>query len=292
MNITSMKWLAAVIPAIFIGLFEFARHEYLHIISMGWGNILVAVLTGLLFIFFFHGIFTLMENLYGKLQQEKQETAILQERYRIARELHDSIAQSLFFMNVKLLEIESSWKNGKDPWPAITELQDAIKLTDTEVRQHIFALQTVEPPDEAVELSSAIRKQLQQYELQTGTATDLIKACSTVSFNSDQQKKLAHIFQELLFNIRKHAEASRVSVSLAEKNGIFSMTIADNGKGFASEDIQQKRASFGFKLLEQDLHAIGADLKITSAPGTGTTATVTLKPRKGSYVLDNQSVNR
>lgn len=293
MNITSMKWLAAVVPAIFIGLFEFARHEYLHVISMGWGNILVAVLTGLLFILFSHGIFTLMENLYGNLQQEKQETAILQERYRIARELHDSIAQSLFFMNVKLLEIESSWKNGKEPWPAITELQDAIKLTDTEVRQHIFALQTVEPPDEAVELSSAIQKQLQQYELQTGTATDLTAACSsTVSFNSDQQKKLVHIFQELLFNIRKHAEASRVSVSLAEKDGIFSMTIADNGKGFASEDIQQKRSSFGFKLLEQDLHAIGADLKIASAPGTGTTATVTLKARKGSYDLDNQSINR
>lgn len=293
MNITRMKWLAAIVPAICIGLFEFARHEYLHIISMSWGNVLAAVLTGLLFILFSHGIFTLMENLYGKLQQEKQETAILQERYRIARELHDNIAQSLFFMNVKLLEIESAWKNGKEPWPAITELKEAIKLTDTEVRQQIFALQTVAPPDEAVELSSAIRNRLQQYEAQTGTITDLAAACSsTDSFNSNQQQKLVRIFQELLFNIRKHAEASRVSVSLAEQDGTFSMTIRDNGKGFASEDILQKQSSFGFKLLEQDLHSIGADLKITSTPGNGTIAIVTVKSTKGSYDFDNQSVNR
>lgn len=293
MNITRMKWVAAIVPAICIGIFEFARHEFLNIISMNWGNVLVAVLTGLLFILFSHGIFALMESLYGKLQQEKQETAILQERYRIARELHDNVAQSLFFMNIKLNEIESSWKNGKEPWPAIIELRDAIRLTDAEVRQHISALQTVMPPDEAVELISAIQKRLQQYEMQTGTATNLTAACSrAVSFSSNQQKKLIHVFQELLLNIRKHAAATQISVILADKDETFSMTITDNGKGFISEDIRQKRASFGFKLLEQDLRSIGANFKIVSSPGTGTTVIVTLKTKEGGSSLDNQSINR
>lgn len=288
MNITRMKWLAAVVPAICIGLFEFARHEYLHVISMGWGNVLVAVLTGLLFILFSHGIFTLMENLYSKLQQEKQETAILQERNRIARELHDSIAQSLFFMNVKLLEIEAAWKNSKEPGPAITELREAIKLTDTEVRQHIFTLQTVTPPDDTIELVSAIQTQLEQYETQTGTITDLAATCDSGGrFSPFQQKKLLHIFQELLFNIRKHAEATRVNVSLQEKDDFFSMMIADDGKGFAAEDLQQKKASFGYKILEQDILSIGADLKIASTPGTGTTVIVTLKTGKGRSNHDN-----
>ncbi|HAK72351.1 MAG TPA: two-component sensor histidine kinase [Sporomusaceae bacterium] len=278
MNITRMKWLAAVIPAICIGLFEFARHEYLHVISMSWGNVLVAVLTGLLFILFSHGIFTLMENLYSKLQQEKQETAILQERTRIARELHDSIAQSLFFMNVKVLEIEAAWKNSKDPCPAITDLREAIKLTDTELRQHIYTLQTVTPPDDNIELVSAIQTQLDQHETQTGAITALAATFdSAISFSSFQQKKLLHIFQELLFNIRKHAEATRVSVNLQEKNERFSMTITDDGKGFAPADLQQKKASFGYKILEQDILSIEADLKIAGAPGSGTTVIVTLK---------------
>ena len=161
MNITKMKWIAAIVPAICIGLFEFARHEFLHIVSMDWGNVLVAVLTGLIFVLFSHGIFALMENLYGKLQQEKQETAVLQERYRIARNLHDSIAQSLFFMNVKILEIETACKNRQEPWAAINDLREAIRFADTDLRQHIFALQTV-AADENIDFIAAMKDHLHQ----------------------------------------------------------------------------------------------------------------------------------
>jgi two-component system nitrate/nitrite sensor histidine kinase NarX/two-component system nitrate/nitrite sensor histidine kinase NarQ len=272
-----MKWLAALVPAICIGIFEFARHEFLHIISMEWGNVLVAVLTGALFILFSHGFFAVMENLYGKLQQEKQETAVLQERYRIARELHDSITQALFFMNVKIIEIETAWKNQREPVSAIKELQEAIKLTDTEVRQHIFALQTVTQDDD-INLITAIQDHLRQYEAQTGTKTNLAINCdNAIKFSPYERKQLFHIFQELLFNIRKHAAATQVSVNLTESSEFVSMVIADNGKGFAAENLQQKNSSFGYKILEQDIQSIGADLNLTSIPNTGTTVTVTLK---------------
>lgn len=276
MNITRMKWIAAIVPAICIGIFEFVRHEFLHVISMDLGNILVAALTGIIFILFSHGIFTLMETLYGKLQQEKQETAVLQERYRIARNLHDSVAQALFFMNVKIIEIEAAWKNHRAPLSAIQELREAIKLTDTEVRQHIFTLQTATPDDD-INLRTAIRKQLQQYEMQTGTKTNLTVTCSDGAVLSPyQRKQLLHIFHELLFNIRKHAAATQVEVNLTEYAQHFSMTIADNGKGFAAEALQQKQSSFGYKMLDQDIKSIGAVLNLTSTPGSGTTVTVTL----------------
>lgn len=278
MNITRMKWIAALVPAICIGIFEFARHEFLHVVSMEWGNVLVAVLTGVLFILFSHGFFAVMENLYGKLQQEKQETAVLQERYRIARDLHDSITQALFFMNVKIIEIEAAWKNQREPLAAIKELQKAIKLTDTEVRQHIFALQTV-TTEEDINLAAAIHDHLRQYEAQTGTKTNLAIDCDNAMIKCSpyERKQLFHIFQELLFNIRKHAAATQVKVSLTESGEFFSMIIADNGKGFAAGSIQQNKTSFGYKILEQDIQSIGAELSITSMPNEGTTVTVTLK---------------
>ncbi|QDR79383.1 sensor histidine kinase [Sporomusa termitida] len=286
MQITKMKWIAAIVPAICIGLFEFARHKFLHVISMDWGNVLVAVLTGIIFILFSHGIFALMENLYGKLQQEKQETAVLQERYRIARNLHDSIAQSLFFMNVKIMEIEAAWKNQQEPLSAINELREAIRFADTELRQHIFALQTV-ALDDNINLITAIQNHLRQYEAQTGAKIDFIITCDNeIPFSAYERKQLFHIFQELLFNIRKHAAATQVIVSLSENNEAFTMTIADNGKGFVAADNLRQKQSFGYKMLEQDIRSIGASLTLTSIPGTGTTVTVT-KTKKRSYRHDH-----
>ena len=280
MNITKMKWIAAIVPAICIGLFEFARHEFLHVVSMDWGNVLVAVLTGVIFLLFSHGFFALMESLYGKLQQEKQETAVLQERYRIARNLHDSIAQSLFFMNVKILEIERACKNSQEPWAAIDDLREAIRFADTELRQHIFALQTV-AADDNIDLVTAMQDHLHQYEAQTGTNVNLtVTGAEKIPFSPYERKQLFHIFQELLFNIRKHAAATQVNVSLRESSETFTLTIADNGKGFiAAENLRQKK-SFGYKLLEQDIQSIEADLKLISIPGSGTTVTVTKTKKK------------
>ncbi|WP_110953965.1 sensor histidine kinase [Anaerosinus massiliensis] len=274
MNITKMKWITAIVAAVCIGLAEFVRHQFLYVISMDWGNVLVAILTGVIFFLFSHGIFSLMENLYGKLQQEKQETAVLQERYRIARDLHDSIAQSLFFMNVKIMEIETACKKSKEPWTSIHDLREAICFADTELRQHIFALQTAAAEDN-IDLVSAMRTHLAQYETQTGTRVNLSVDCvSKVPFSPYECKQLYHIFQELLFNIRKHAAATQVNVSLCESGGNFKLTIADNGKGFVAKKSLCQKDSFGYKLLEQDIQSIKAELKLDSIPGSGTTVTV------------------
>lgn len=73
MNMKRMKWLSALFTTIFIGVFEFVRHHFLNFISMSWGNLLVAVVTGLLFYVYFHTVFTLVENLYKKLQKEHKK---------------------------------------------------------------------------------------------------------------------------------------------------------------------------------------------------------------------------
>lgn len=271
-----IKWLSALFTTIFIGVFEFVRHHFLDFISMSWGNLLVAVVTGLLFYVYFHTIFTLLENLYKKLQKEQQERAVLQERDRIARELHDSVSQALFFMNVKVLEIGTALEEQRQPLAAVKELQEAIKYTDADIRKHIFALQEVNQKD--INLITFIQKYIVEYQAQNNIKVSLrINGDINESLDSSIRSQLFRIFQELLFNIRKHAEAKQVDISLIEDGKQFSMVIRDYGKGFYREKLFANNTSFGYKMLEADVYAIGAKLNVQSFPGKGTTVTVSLE---------------
>ncbi|MBP2664894.1 MAG: narX [Firmicutes bacterium] len=275
MDIRKMKWMSALIAAIFIGAFEFIRHQFVHVISMEWGNVLVAVVTGVLVFIYFHGISAMIENLYGKLQKEKEETAVLQERYRIARELHDSVAQALFFMNIKMVEIETALRQKQEPWAAIGEVKEAIKLTDTDIRQHIFVLQKV--PQEKINLPEVIRQYIADYQEDSGIKVDLSVADNVGNSLSLQVKKrLFRILQELLQNIRKHAGAKHVYVCLKSSEGQLFMSVRDNGKGLSVDGIKKQDLSFGLKILEDDVRGIGGQLKLESSPGQGTTATISL----------------
>lgn len=276
MNMKRMKWLSALFTTIFIGVFEFVRHHFLDFISMSWGNLLVAVVTGLLFYVYFHAIFTLLENLYKKLQKEQEERAVLQERDRIARELHDSVSQALFFMNVKVLEIGTALEQNRQPLTAVKELQEAIKYTDADIRKHIFALQEINQKD--INLITFIQKYIVEYEAQNNIKVSLmINGDINESLNSSIRSQLFRIFQELLFNIRKHAEAKQVDISLKEDGKQFSMVIRDHGKGFHREKLIANNKSFGYKMLQADVYAIGAKLNVQSFPGEGTTVTVSLE---------------
>lgn len=277
-KIKKMKWLSALFSAVFIGVFEFVRHRFLDVISMSWGNVLVAGVTGILFVLYFHGIFSLLESVSSKLQREKEETAVLQERERIARELHDSVAQSLFFMNIKALEIEKALHH--QPLTAVKELQEAIKMTDADIRQHIFALQRVTP--ETINLVATIQEQLTAYERHSNSKVHLcITGDIDTKLGNVLKKKLLPIFQELLQNIRKHAEAKQVNVSLGENGRQFTMTVQDNGKGFSIEAARARPSSFGLKHLEEDIRAMGANLNLQSVPGEGTTVNILLDLKEG-----------
>jgi len=275
MNITKMKWLSALFPALFIGIFEFARHQLLHFISMDWGNLMVAVVTGILFLFYFHGIFAMLENLYNKLQQEKEESAVLQERDRIAREIHDGISQALFFMNVKVLEIETALKQNHDPLGKVKELHEAIKLTDADVRQHIFALQKV--AEENIDLLTRTQECIAQFQKKHNLKIDLtIKGNINGKLDNQIRIQMLRFLQELLLNIRKHAAAKHITVSLLEGGQKFSLVVTDDGKGFDTEKVLNNNFSFGLKNLKNDVRLMGAVLNLQSFPGKGTRVTISL----------------
>lgn len=278
MNSTTIKWLSSFLAAIIIGVIEFVRHQFLHVISMDWGNLIVAAATGILVLLYFHGIFAVLENLYGKLQQEKEETAVLEERYRIARDLHDSVAQTLFFLNVKINEVERKIKEQGVALEAVSEIKDAIKMTDEDIRKYIFILQK---DVRDIVLLDAIQGYLIKYEEKNHIQVNLeISGDVEHALAQNIKSRLFRIFQELLVNVQKHAGTEKVYIKLEVANKKFSMVICDYGAGFMLDDLNSRRLSFGLKSIEEDAKAIGAKLKISSAPGAGTTVTVNLTVRQ------------
>jgi signal transduction histidine kinase len=279
MDLKKIKWISALFSALLIGVFEFVRHQFLDIVSMDWGNVLVAGLTGILFVVYFHGIFAVMESIQRKLQKEKEEASVLQERDRIARELHDSVAQALFFLNIKITEIETALQERRDPSVQASELKEAIKLTDADVRRHIFVLQKVNVDN--VDLPVAIRAHLDTHAKQSGIKVSLtIDGDVNARLSNQEKNHLLRIFQEVLLNIRKHAEADKVNVRLAENGKHFSMVICDDGKGFDINDLRTKQSSFGLKILKDDARLIHANFVLDSLPGKGTTVTIQVNLRQ------------
>ncbi len=275
MNLNRMKWIGPIFPALFIGVFEFARHHFLHIISMNSGNVLVAVLTGLLFFMYFHVVFAWIQTLNAKLQQEKEELVIMKERDRIADELHDSIAQALFFMNIKAIEIDSALRQGKQPLAAIMELQEAIKFTDTDIRQHIFDLHRMR--QENIDLLDSIRKLAAAFQEQSGIKVDLdLQGNFHTELNQQKKSHLIRILQEVLCNIRKHAKAEHVQVSLRESENKYNLMIKDDGEGFAADNLKGGKSSFGLKIMEERSSAIGAQFNLESFPGRGTLVSISM----------------
>jgi signal transduction histidine kinase len=276
MNMKKLKWLSTLLTILCVGVFEFVRHEFLHIISMDWGNLLVALFAGMLFFLYFHGIFAVVERLYNKLQKEKEERAVLQERDRIARELHDNVAQALFFMNIKVTEIESRLRQRGESFQAVADIKDALKLTDTEIRHHIFSLQKT-PLPESIDLTTSVQETMSQFQQSTAIAANLVITgdCNN-KLTTQVKQQLLRILQELLVNIRKHAAAKAVDVQMTVDDNRFSLIIRDDGKGFQLNTIHLKPSSFGFKNLEGDVRAIGAAWKLTSVPDGGTTVSISL----------------
>lgn len=270
-----MRWIGPLFPALFIGLFEFARHEFLNVVSMNSGNLLVAALTGIIFFVYFHGILSWLQSLNAKLQKEKEESAVLKERDRIARELHDSIAQALFFMNIKAIEIDNALERGCQPLTAIKELREAIQFTDTDIRQHIFNLHKISQDN--VDLLSGIQEIIRNFQEQSEIPVEFeFKGDSNSGLDNQKKAHLLRILQEVLCNIRKHAEADRVQVCLIESSNRHALTIKDNGCGFDMEQPKNKSSSFGLKILEERSRTIGADFSLKSWPGLGTTVSVIL----------------
>jgi len=207
----------------------------------------------------------------AQLSDKLQVLAVQDERSRISRELHDGVIQSLFSIGMALESARPFVE--KDPGRVTERLDMAVEGLDDvirELRASIFRL----VPQQAGELglSRGLTELAREFEVNALVRPDLsIPAGIDEVLPPEWAPELLLIARELFSNCVKHASASRVGVSLALEDECLILQIGDDGVGFVPESPKVGR---GLDNVRQRADSLGADLRVESAPGQGTTIRV------------------
>ena len=194
--------------------------------------------------------------------------AVLDERTRLAREIHDGLAQTLAFLKMEAARMQTYVTKGELDAVARTLQACYRTLSDAylDARQAIDDLRHI--PDEG--LGDWLAVVAADFKALTGLEVDVSNVQLSHVFAPTVKAQLIRIVQEALTNIRKHAQACTVTISASECEGEATLEIHDNGHGFMPEEIQPA-SQYGLRSMRERAESIGADFQVISAPGAGTT---------------------
>ena len=205
---------------------------------------------------------------HALMTKRVQSVAIYEERTRIAREMHDGVAQILGYLNLEMQTLESLLQHGDDA-TALAEIgkaKQSIKLAHEDVRENILSLRTTLAGENG--LIPALEEYISEFGVQTGIETRLtcdLEGAPHLSPVAEAQ--LVRILQEALANVRKHAQASQVQVNLARHDHTLCTTITDDGIGFTSVPAH---GHYGLVTMRERAKEANGGLTVTSRENEGT----------------------
>ncbi len=206
-----------------------------------------------------------LEN--AKLRKQAEAALVIEERQRMARELHDSISQLLYSQLLFAEASQRAWElKEMDMLPRyLNRLNEVAEQAFKEMRLLIYSLR----PQmlESVGLVGALQHRLHTVEKRTGLDVNL-EACEGLKLPAPMEDALFRIAQEALNNVLKHAAATAVTVQLQRKDGMVSLTVSDNGRGFIHAEAIE---GIGLSSMQERARQLGGTLIIASQPQQGTT---------------------
>ena len=200
------------------------------------------------------------------------ETAALRERARVARSLHDGIAQELSFIGAqtrRMLRAE----------PASTELKMLASAADragAETRRAIAALSRTDEPELADELAEVVE------EVCSRVGAEVKFEIEPASVSADAREALVRIVREAVTNAVRHGEADTIELQVAPVDGQVRVRVTDDGRGFDPGAEEGSRTGFGLVFMRQRGRAISGEVTIVSRPGEGTCVEVLVPSAPGS----------
>ena len=224
-----------------------------------------------------------LQEAHSQLQEyadQAEELAATKERNRLARDLHDSVTQSIFSMTLTaesariLLE-----RDHTKVAPQLERLQGLAQDSLAEMRSLIHQLRT--PDGETEELVPAIQQHLDSLKSREGLTVDF-HVEGEGRLPREQQEGLLRIVQESLNNVLKHAQTDRAVVTLKVMEGKASLLIEDRGVGFDTSFVEPRDGHLGLASIRERTEMQGGTLKIESSPGEGTRIIVEVPYSQGA----------
>ncbi len=208
------------------------------------------------------------------LLETRRELALVEERNRLARDLHDSVKQMAFAASAQISTVQRLM--GKDLDKAQTHAEQAELLIDN-LREELTGLikELLPPVLEDKGLVPALRQFTEDWLQQNEIELDL-QIQNERPLPVDIEQAILKIVRETLSNVARHSQATNVLVRLVYSDQDLSCTIKDDGKGF---DLQENRTGFGLRSLQERASGLGSELKIKSAIGEGTEVSFTVLSR-------------
>ena len=200
------------------------------------------------------------------------QTAAEQERLRIARELHDQLGQALTGMKMDLDWIIRKHGAGEDPW--VPMVRNSMKVVDSTIAL-VRKIATELRPEmlDALGLRAAIEWHMEEFQRRTGISCTVHLPESPLGIPDGEKIAVFRICQEALTNIARHAKAKNVFVNLERAQDHAILTIQDDGVGFPMDHLERTQ-SLGVMGMRERALLLGAEFRLQSSPGNGTTITL------------------
>ena len=198
-----------------------------------------------------------------------RQAALLEERQRLAQELHDNLGQVLSYLALNAQSIREQVEQGS--YAAAQGQLEALSLAaqsaSRDVREYILDTRT--QVESAERFTDVLKLYLKRYEMITGMETrlSLPKESIDAVLPETVYVHLLRMIQETLANARKHAHATQVQIIFSMEPDVLQVLVVDNGVGFAAAEAE---GGFGLEIMRQRAEKAGAELEFRSAPGQGT----------------------
>ncbi len=222
-----------------------------------------------------------LEN--ARLYRQAERLAAMEERQRIAAEMHDGLAQTL--SSIGLLSDRSMDLLAQQDLPAarhtLQRLREAASSAIREVRRAIASLQTDAPPPRA--LQDELQALITRYQDQSAAEIDFhCRVYSPVQLPEDDLQQVLRVVEEALRNAIRHSEASQITVELFRDGQEYSLLVHDDGRGFDPEHIPHNH--FGLQIMQARAARLDGHLTVESQPGEGTCVTLAWPAHAGVLV--------
>ena len=221
----------------------------------------------------------LSENagLHAQLVAQAREAGALDERARLAREIHDTLAQGLTGI---VAQLQAAERRVGDDSELRTRIEKSMTLARDSLAEARRSVDALRPGAlEFADLPIALKAEADRWASDTGVRVDVLTTGEPVHLHPESEAALLRTAQEALTNVAKHADATRVAITLSYMGDVVTLDVRDDGRGFVAASSPVRPADgtgFGLVGMRQRLAAVAGTLEIESEPGGGTALSATV----------------
>lgn len=214
-----------------------------------------------------------LEN--ARLSRESTRATLMNERHRMANEVHDALAQTLWYMNMRMALLDKAMREHDEAGAGryLADVREALGNAYSSLRQLLTHFRSRIDPQG---LLHALTQTAATYRDKSGVELEFVNRAPELSLPVEHEVQVFHIVQEALANISKHAHARRARLVVDRQGGHYEITIEDDGAGITSgvptprEPPPAVSAHFGLEIMRERARHLGGDVDVQGMPGSGT----------------------